>query len=645
MRSTADEERRDPDTARAVKAAREKMDALAKVTTLISGSDPNGGIEVEVAAPYGAGDLSIVNGSYALVASGVGWVNASLPPGTYSVRHQLGDESAIETIKVFEGGPRKFDIPPLPFASPIPLFGTRYFHNGSDLRSLARAGGNFRLLLWAPAPETPVGADSNRTRIEAELKRLRLEVFAATGSSGRRRIELPAPTWTSNGSALLSITLEPGCYVLVQSDHTGRQRCLPAWVNPGLMTCVFLLSLEMDGSSVPLDLNHAGMTFQLLDGKRGKRWIDSLYQLEAARKTLTQGRQVQGWAGKSANSADYTKQNPLLHLVDAILVFGSTSASSREAPLEYGSCAAECYDNTFPDAQALRVAMTRLKRGDLAPLPDEFTFAGPPLLRRSWELLLRGPRGNAALGKVMDFPFTAEGNGAWFVWSEDPTRTQAELNVREPDVRHSEALTRASALSIQGASALSAILVAGGKLIGGMFTKSSSPELEAPAVAGEHAPDAAAPALQGQLAAPEGPVVTFDNVVGLLVALAEKDIIQKYLHSGRRYAASKGVPIDDEVLNRLAQSLTVLKNKTLVKALTAEVLVREALVSLSLPKEKVIQLVRAVLADLMSSLNDQDRVLANQVMARVLDTVERWLPFAQRGSSRSGDAGRAASGE
>ena len=61
MRSTADEDRRDPDTARAVQVAREKMDSLAKVTTVIGGSDPNGGPGVEVAAPYGAGDLSIVN--------------------------------------------------------------------------------------------------------------------------------------------------------------------------------------------------------------------------------------------------------------------------------------------------------------------------------------------------------------------------------------------------------------------------------------------------------------------------------------------------------------------------------------------------------------------------------------------------------
>lgn len=626
MRSTADEERRDPETARAVHAAREKMESLEKVTPfLLGGSDPNGAIEVEVAAPYGAGDLSIINGSYALVASGVGWVNASLPPGTYSVRHQLGDESAIEPIKVFAGGPGRIELPALRFASPIPLFGTRFFRDDSDLKSLAGVGGNFRLLLWAPAPETSDGDERNRARIEVELQRLRLEVFAVAGPAARRGIKLPAPIWTGSGSALLATTLEPGCYVLVQTDDTGRQRCLPIWVHRDLLTCVFLLSLEMDGSTVPLDLDHAGITFLLGDGKRGPNWIDSLYQLEAARKTITQGRQVQGWAGKSINAGESTKENPLLHLIDAILVFGSSSPSSREAPLEYGSSAAERFEGSFPDGMALRVAMTRLKRTDLTPLPEEFTFAGPPLLRRSWALLLRGPRGNAALGKLMDFPFIAEGSGAWFVWSEERVARDAAASARTPEVRDAEVLVRRSGMPPQGAGALSAILVAGVKLIGGLFARSSRPDLEAPAAAGGAAQDGAPPSPQGQLAAPTGPVVTFDNVVDLLVALTENDIIQKYLDSGRRYAASKGVAIDEAVLHRLVHSLTVLKNKTLVKALTAEVLVREALVSLGLPKEKVIQLVRTVLADLMSSLSDKDRASAQQVMAPVLDTVERWL--------------------
>lgn len=630
MRSTADDNRRDAATARAVDAAREKINSLAQPANLVEGSDSLG-IAIEVAAPYGAGELSILNRSYALVASGVGWVNASLPPGTYSVRHQVGGELAIDAIEVVKGGPRKFNLPFLNFASPIPLFGTRYFYDGSDLKSLARAGGNFRLLVWAQAPRTSVGTDKNRTQIEAELKRLRLEVFAAAGPLARQGIKLPPPTWTSSGSALISITLEPGCYVIVQSDPSGRQRCLPAWINSGMITCIFLLSLEEGGTAVPLNLDHAGITFQLVDGKRGKRWIESLYQLEVTRKTLHIGRQVQGWAGKSKNSADYTKENPLLHLLDAILVFGSAGSPSKDVSLEYGSCAAARFESSFPDAQALRIAMRRLKPDSSEPLLKDFTFAGPPLLRRTWELLLRNPSGNDALGKIMDFPFAAEGDGAWFIWSEDPPQTQRKLNTGQRDFRHRGMPISIGALPPLRATALSALLVQGAKLIGGVLTKGRSTEQDTRVVAGEPHPDAAALTPRGKLTAPAAPVVSFDTVVGLLVALTEENLIQKYLDIGLRYATSRGVKTDGQVLFRLVQSLNVLEDNTLVKGLTAKVLVREALVGLSLPNEKVIQLVQAVLIDLMSSLGEHDRALAYKVMARVFDAAEQWLPIAPPG--------------
>lgn len=623
MQSPADDFKRDPETARAVNEARARMDSLALPGRSVAPSDPRLRTQVEVSSPYGAADLSIVDGTYSLIASGVGWINASLPPGDYTVRHQLGDEEGIQAFSVAEGGgTQSVALPALPFASPIPLFGTRYFRDGSDFSSLAKAGGNFRLLIWAPTKDGPASsAGVSKARIEAELAHLKLEVFKTDGSS-RPPVPLPEAKWTEQRSALVATSLEPGCYVLVQTDESGRKRCMPVWVHAGLLTCVFLLSLEVEGTRVPVDFNHAGVSLLLPDGQRGTKWIDSLYQLEAARKVLTQGRQVQGWAGQSVNAENYTKENPLLHLIDALLLFSSTGAASKDAPLEYGSCAAERFAKSFPDGQAVLVAMARLKRAELAPLPDEFRFEGPPLLRRSWEVLLRGPKGNAALGKVMNFPFTAESNGAWFLWSEEPVTRQprTELAMNEQDIKFSELPSPP-----RGASAISAILVAGVNLIGSLFSKRTAKADAAPAEEGDVAPQATRPEPQGQLSTPASPLVTFDNVVSLLVALTASGILQKHLDSGREYAESKGVAIDDEVLQRLVQSLSVLKNRTLVKALTAEVLVREALVSLGLPRDKVIQLVRAALTDLMGKLSDEDLDLANQVMHPVFDTVERWL--------------------
>lgn len=621
MWSRADDAARDPETARAVDAARERMDLLTRSDHSVSPSDTRERTLVQVSAPYGAADLSVVDKTYALLASGVGWVEVSLPPGEYSVRHQLGDESDVQFFTVTEGGgEQKIELPPLPFASPIPLYGTRYFSNGSDLSKLAGAGGNLRLLVWAPTKNaTKRSYDNSRSRITLELARLRLEVFKVGDPASRPRVRFPEATWTQSGSALLGLTLDAGCYLLVQTDDDGRQRCMPVWVHQGLLTCVFLLSFESEGKRVPLELDHAAVTFLLIDGQRSNRWIDTLYLLEGVRKALTQGRDVQGWAGQSSKGREYVLENPLLHLMDAILLFSASRAAAKEAPSLYGLEAVKRFDEAFPDAQALLVSMIRLKITDESALPPEFKFAGPPMLRRSWEILLRGPRGNAMLGKVMNFPFTARGNGAWFIWSEEPRVLpvpRSEPTMTQSQGPYPAVLAEAAEVAPKSSGALSALLVAGANFLNNFHLKRRAPPpiLEIPP-----------PTPKAKMLAPPVPSVTYDAVVGMLVALTNSGILQKYLDSGRKYAASKGVAIDNEVLSRLVESLTVLKNKTLVKALTAEVLVREALVSLGLPKEKVVQLVRAALTDMVGRLDGSERAIALAAISTVVDAAEKWL--------------------
>jgi hypothetical protein len=319
--------------------------------------------------------------------------------------------------------------------------------------------------------------------------------------------------------------------------------------------------------------------------------------------------------------------NPLLHLTDALLLYGSPTPP-KDVPLSFGYDAAKGLGEDLPDAMALRTLMRRLEETKLSkPLSS---MKGPPLLRRSWEVLLRAPKGNDALGKVMDFPLTADGKGAWFIWSEEPvsaaTDVRADLRVSEPAVQYAERAEASSPKALRSSGGLSDLLVYGAKFIGGLFATRSARQEDLPAAGmALPAPKEQLPSPEAQSPASEDSLVSYDNVVGLLVALANSGILQKYVDGGRKYAASRGVAIDEEVLQRLVQSFSVLSNRTLVKALTAEVLIKEALVSLGLPKEKVVQLVRAALTDLLGRLDLGDKVAALQVMSKVLDEAERWL--------------------
>jgi hypothetical protein len=563
--------------------------------------DPGERTRVRVSTPDGAAELSIVDRTYALVASGVGWLDVMLPTGDYLVRQQVGDEENIRPFAVTPGGGNQaVELPVLRFPSPIPLPGTAYGDPvGSDLQQLSSMQGNFRLLLWAPTDGVPDnGSAATRDQIAMEFGRLRLEVFRAEGPSARKSVPLPDITWTGCGNALVAAELPPGSYVLVQRDDSGRQRCLPIWLRPGWVTSVFLLSLQMDGSRVPVRLDHAGIAF-LRPEDFQRACETSLYRLEAARKAMTQGRQAHGWVWRSQEGpGPETIENPLLHLMDAMLFLSAPTAEGKEAALACGREASESFGEEFPDSMALRLLMKRLGNAKAAHVWKTIEIAGPPLLRRSWDILLRTPNGNSALSRTMNFPYAVDGTGTWFLWSEDPGSFAVAASVDTSTERPS--LLRRSAP--RPASVLGTLLATGATLLRNLVPREARPE-----------------ALPG----PEPAPLSFDNVVDLLVMLANSGILETSLEKGRKFAASKGVRVDDEVLQRLIQSLDVLSDKTLVKALTAEVLVREALVGLGLPKEKVILLVRSAFADLFAKVvRLDDNTLALKAKTRIPDKAD-----------------------
>ena len=576
--------------------------------------DPGQRTRVQVYTPDDAAELCIVDRTYALVASAVGSLDVMLPAGEYRIRQRVGDEEHIQPLTVTLGGAAQtVDLPLLLFPSPIPLPGTTFGDSaGSDLRQLATAQGNFRLLLWAPTDSMLDGeVAASKARIATEFERLRLEVFQATGPAARSSISWPDITWTERGNALITAELPYGPYVLVQRDELGRQRCLPLWVRPGFVTSVFLLSLQVDGAKVPLQLDHAGIAF-LRPADFQRPFESSLYQLEAARKALGLGRRMHGWVWRSHEvlGADEVR-NPLLYLIGALLLLSVPKTQLQADVLDYGGKAGENLGDDFPDAVAIRSLISSPEK-DPIQAHAAIELKGPPLLRRSWELLLRIPQGNVALGRVMTFPYTVDGTGVWFLWSEDPGGSEVPAD----DEGVLSVPTSVVVDSLQSWVGLGRVLyfaVTRATLLRGMFANAFG-----------------SLGLRKALPSPDLSSVSFDDVVNLLVALVDSGMLQKLLDKGQKLAASKGVRVDDEMLHRLLQSLQVLREKTLVKALTAEVLVREALVSLRLPKEKVVALARSALAGLLTKVDSEDQARALKAMSIVLDVAEAWVNSEMR---------------
>lgn len=549
--------------------------------------DPGERTRVHVSTPDGASELCIIDRTYALLASGTGCLDVLLPPGNYQLRQQVGDEERIQPLVV----PRASEpnatmavhLEALSFPSPIPLAGNSLGNdNAAEMDDVVQAEGNFRLLVWTPASEA-VKISGTSSRVSAEVSRLRLEVFQAGLTSPRIPVEL-LTSRTATGGLLLTATLAPGPYVLVQRGSPGHQRCLPIWIRKDLVTAIFLLALEQDGKAVPAALDHAGVVMMRLTDL--SRLDDSsVYRLEAARKALAHGRSAHGWSMvKVPTMAEDRVHNWLLYLVDVILLLSSPKA--RQLPDNECQRLAETVDAEpgFPDAVAVRLAASAQSSIAEAAAsarppspfppgegPPDIQLSGPPLLRRSWDILLRQPESNAALSRLMGLPYTVDSTGAWFAWSEPATVEETATLVLS---KARQSLTDAVISAWASVSAL--------------FTKRSASTV-----------DASWPPMR-EMATTALSKLTFDDWVALIVVLAESGLLQKFFDKGRELAASKGIALNDAALRRLGRALEVLRDQTLVKALNAKTLVRAALMSLGLPKEQLVSIVSSALSDVIA---------------------------------------------
>ncbi|GEM_PF-2437871 len=489
----------------------------------------------------GAAELYLVDRTYALIAGGVGRLDVDLAPGDYLVRQRVGDTESVHEFQVMAEQPANFSLPRLDFPTPIPLpESTLAKGAGLEHRVLDVQKGNFRLLLWTPVSgPVPAGA------LGQALETLSLESF-----DGQRRIDLTAEI--DDHSVWIALDLPPGSYVLVQRVASGRQRCLPLRIVPGLATSVYLVLLRDDsGREIPLELQHAAIAL-LPSSMKGEELVGLLRRLEAARKALALGRQISGWsAWEKAGSAE----NPLLALIDGHL-------ASVSAP----------FGNVLGGAElmAFDIALGQ-------SLPGVLT--GPPLLRQTWGRLLQVPSGNAALLELFPFDYEVESSNAWFIWSEAP-------GARTPQALTTPAEARKAPLSIWGTltGAVSALA---------WLHKSRKQPVQA-------------------IDVPDSP--NYEDLVQLFAGLVESPMTRKLLRKTYRVVENQHEPERGPAVQRMFSALETMTDKTLLKAMGAESLVRSALDSMELPKERRTEHARSLFWVLQRRLSEEDRKFTSGLM-------------------------------
>ena len=558
-----------------------------------------------------AAELYLIDRTYALIAKSIGELHTKVVPGIYKIRQRIGYLESVETVEISENKPLTVNLSPLVFSSPIPLPNTMFGSQADfDINLVNDKRYNFRFVIWTPRSMI----SDSVSKISEVLAQLRLESFDGTI---QHTFEHTIVLNEGDTHGILGLSLEDGSYVLVQSDINGRQKCLPIWICSGLVTAIYLLALFENGNAISVSLEHAAIAM-LRAEDFGLSGLKSLSQLEAARKTLSLGRKMYGWTYLDPSDEPSATMNPLLTLIDAQLLACAESPSDARVTHAIAT-AANLISTEFPDVIALNsLVSSREVTDEIDTVWSSLlsTIKGPPLLRCSWTQLLNTTGGDMAMAKLMPSSLQIEGTCAWFMWSEEVgarLRVQKILqtdsfsiteNIPAPPLTAAKAYAKISNLNVLASKGLPVLLPLT-DIFSSLFLRFNKPN------------DLTSPRLET--------VITFENLVQMLSALLENDSLKKSLAKAYQAISQQNFQFDNAPLQRLFISLEVLMDETLVRAIGAEKLVRQVLISSGLPQTNLIELVKTLIDRLLAQLSPSDRLLVLKTLTGVVAIAEKWL--------------------
>lgn len=505
--------------------------------------DPSTGtVWTEIEAGDGAAELYLYDRTYQVIGSGAGKLALPLVPGAYRLRQRVGDTTSTQAFAVPEDRERfTFVAEPLHFATPLPIEGTALYRPLPDVISpagLVAIEEPLRIVVRAPDAEA-------MAHLRAEVRKLAIR---GVGSETRQDIWTAGTLDEQGGYFQARFELDPGAYVLMRDGEDGRTACMAIHVVAGLTVQVCLLALRdlQSGQGIPISLDSAAIVYNEAGVSINRH---SLLQLEAARKALGTGHAISGWDPAG---------NPMLALIEAQLRPHQPARKPRgDAPIELAS---EIFGWNFPDVIAYYCA--RPEHPWITGHPP--SIEGPPLLRRSWDRLIRDDRSPQPLRQLMPARYVVEPTSTWFVWSVENQAAHAagEGPYATPEPR-------------AGASMLSRMAAASVDLFGQLASRIRPP------------------------APPTGTLpATFDEGVAALVRLHERGELEPWLDGMQRIAA-KVAPtharlLQDPAVQQLLGSLPVLLDPAVVRAFGVEKLARQVLAGLRLPDDQVISLLREI---------------------------------------------------
>ena len=369
-------------------------------------------------------EIFVINGDLQLVDRGIGRMTTkALDPGIYKIKTRTGFETCEEYVVLREAG-QEVVLQPFPFASAAPLADTSKTHEyhvsaAQDESKCVhhRAGhGSFIFVFsreWTGLQKCRDGPFSINPATGLSIHDGDGNTVVSLESASR------VETRASDPWAACNVEVDPGIYRLELALPSGA--CLEQTLVacPGWQTQIFLLQRDYENTRLA-DLSK-GAAFMAQD--KGFSATDGEMRLvELARLGLANRRKVLSSEVRQMLQGKF--ENPLLGIFGAHLVLLEKNPDLEllRAVVDNLRHLVRC---RHPDVEALALA---------ANDPGGYLFAVPPMLRKSWNLIVNETVQQPDLVPV-DSPAASAAQNLWsgepwLVWSESPQAAKGERGMQ-----------------------------------------------------------------------------------------------------------------------------------------------------------------------------------------------------------------------
>jgi hypothetical protein len=404
-------------------------------------------ITLKLSCPNGAARLFVVDGEFCERASGVSPWETKLEPGIYLLKATVGGASSQRVEVLREAGQEyAFTLSAPTFDSPLPIEGTGNHHEyqESSPEQFTRNNAPQVAMLGQEAAVVLYVRDTTRRNFQASSNPAYAKNFSGfhlLSSDGSELVDFDRPDIhknVSDGYFGARVGLKGDVYALAW-EHDRDLFCLPINAVAGFTVQIYLLLQPVAADSVEMrpDFRSLSCVYDPMTVSYAKNRPD-LSMLESVRLALEKGSNVADTPLMRA-VLESKLENPMLGLYVAHLLL--LDPKSDQAFLEQTiTKTAAMLGSNFPDIVAIawkyeKIAMKRPAGFSDRPWPELLkAIAGPPLLMRSWDLLVACNE-QVAAGQSASFPaFKVAPDlvsaGSYLVWRMRPKAGHTEM-VRE----------------------------------------------------------------------------------------------------------------------------------------------------------------------------------------------------------------------